>query len=139
MKKRNLMRVIILLSLMCFYVDCSTIAGEDESRKVLVDITEKISAGGISYSRFAVVRACTVKVEMKVTSGDGVKLFLLDDENLALLVKGESFKCYVILSCSSPVTSYSKSATLPQGIWNVVIVNPNSFFSQTVSRKITVE
>lgn len=104
----------------------------------LLNESGAIAAGQIHYKSFTVSSAVSVNVNIQVTSGDGVKIYLLNDYSQLLnLINGEAFLYNQALSANYKVTSFNQSATLTTGTWYVAIVNPNMVFSQTVSRIIT--
>ena len=80
----------------------------------------------------------TIHVDVQVTNGDGVKIYLLDDyTQLINLSNNNYFNYNPALSSAYEVTSFNKSATLPAGNWYIAILNPNLLLSQTVRRTIT--
>ncbi len=127
----------ILFAIILFgCVENSTSASTES--ETIVNETSSISAGNIFYSSFNAKSKVTIHVDVQVTNGDGVKIYLLDDyTQLINLLNNNYFNYNPALSSAYEVTSFNKSATLPAGNWYIAILNPNLLLSQTVRRTIT--
>lgn len=104
----------------------------------LVNESSSIAAGQVFYTNFTVNSAASINVNVQVTNGDGVQVYLLDDYNQLINLLNNNYFIYnKALSASYKITSFNKSAMLTAGTWYIAIVNPNLLLSQTVSRIIT--
>ena len=104
----------------------------------LINESGSIAAGKVFHTSFTVTSTASINVNIQVTNGDGVTVYLFSDYNELLnLMNNKNFVYNTALSANYRVTSFNQSATLTAGTWYIAIVNPNLLFSQTVSRIIT--
>ena len=139
---KRIFGIIAIFTALCLYGCYVPTEEEKEKEETLVDTTSEIPAGKVATLHFTVpysTSSVTVDVSVNVTSGDGVKMYLVDDNNLTKLLANESFQYHSVLSADYKFTSFTKSATLTSGSWNIAVVNPNTLLSQTVSRKIVAK
>ena len=109
---------------------------DEDDTTTIIDKSYTLSYGNVQYTFFTLNATATITVDVNCTTNGGVKVYLVDDTNLALLLADKTFTYQTALSSNVNVTGLKKSATLPSGKWNIAVANTN-IASQTVSVKIT--
>jgi len=115
----------------------SSTSSTNTTQTITNESTHLPAGSSVKYS-ISLEKTATINIDISVTDGDGVQIYLLDTQGLVNILNGmTTFSYYSDLSAPYDVTSFKKSATFPAGEWIVLIYNP-SILSQTVRREISV-
>ena len=110
MKKLSIAFMITFCISLIMFMGCDLFPKQED----YLNKTEFINYGQVYYNSFKLKKSATISVDISTTS-PGVKIYLVDDDNLELLLAKKQFIYNTSLSSNFYVTKFEEHAKLDSG------------------------